>query len=291
VAVIVTHYERPRLLLECLAALRQQTYPAALLDVVVVDDASPSGVARRALAEDVLPVLTAAGWRLLPPGPPRSYLGAARNRGAAAALAKAPKPAFLLFLDDDDLAAPDMIERLVLAATTSGVDVLSTFFSLFSDDGDDGGGTNSTVGHPPPSLLPLPEARVHGLWAFLGPYPALGALDNVYGGANIFCTRAAWVAVGGFSELWGVGYEDYEWLGKAILAAGLRHEVLPVPLLYVRATPGSMQRSSDRSAAQWRALAPLLAHYSSGRAELDLSDLLLLAWRGLYKDPVPGGLL
>jgi len=113
--VVVPTYRRPELLRRCLDSLRDQSVAAAEFEVAVVDDASPDAspeVLRAAAAH--MPNLV---WESQPAnrGP-----AAARNR--AVGMSTAP---LLLFMDDDVVAAPDLVATHLRlhegAPTTHGV--------------------------------------------------------------------------------------------------------------------------------------------------------------------------
>jgi glycosyltransferase involved in cell wall biosynthesis len=96
--VICTGGSRPRTLQFCVAALQQQTVPAA--EVIVVDNSRGGTVD----AADI----TAAGARLV--REPRGGLDIARTTGAAVATG-----AVVAYLDDDCEAEPDWIKRVAAA--------------------------------------------------------------------------------------------------------------------------------------------------------------------------------
>lgn len=95
VSVVVAHYEQPDDLRRTLLALRAQTYPRDLVEIVVVDDGSADAPD---VPEDVVLVRQAdEGFRL----------AAARNRGAEAATGDV-----LCFLDADCAPEPRYLEEL-----------------------------------------------------------------------------------------------------------------------------------------------------------------------------------
>jgi GT2 family glycosyltransferase len=104
IAVIVPSHQRRDLLIRVLAALAAQSIQAARFAVVVVCDGCTDGsaAAARTAAGAGGP---AAGIRLTVLEQPNSGAATARNRGVAAT--DAP---LLLFLDDDMIAAPDLVE-------------------------------------------------------------------------------------------------------------------------------------------------------------------------------------
>lgn len=98
-SVIIPSYERHEALRTCLSALRSQTLEPGKFEVIVVDDGSDAGTYAFLNHEDYpfsLRVL-----RQENAGP-----GAARNCGSRHAVAK-----YLLFLDDDVVASPALLEE------------------------------------------------------------------------------------------------------------------------------------------------------------------------------------
>jgi GT2 family glycosyltransferase len=103
-AVIVPTHQRREILLKMLAALRSQTLSRNRYEVVVVCDGCTDGTAeaaRQALCRDGM----LEGLRLTVLEQPRSGAAVARNRGVGASSAP-----LLLFLDDDMIADPGLLE-------------------------------------------------------------------------------------------------------------------------------------------------------------------------------------
>src|ERR1700730_17365864 len=101
VSIVVPTYNRRASLARLLHALDQQTYPNSEFEVVVVDDGSADGTVefvQQRHAEFALRVIEQAHA-----GP-----AAARNLGVQEALG-----ALILFLDDDVVPAPTLIEEHV----------------------------------------------------------------------------------------------------------------------------------------------------------------------------------
>lgn len=120
VSVVVPVWNSPAQVLECLAALRAQTYPADRFEVLVVDNGSTDGTAQT--------VRDAGFGTLLSEPQPGSY--AARNRGLAAARGE-----FVAFTDADCRPAPDWLESAVRAAEGApGFGVLAGRVDLFRPD-------------------------------------------------------------------------------------------------------------------------------------------------------------
>ena len=96
VSVVIPTYRRPNLLRRCLESLRQQDLDAARFEVVVVDDGSGDATAE---------VLAATTGNVVALTQPRNAgPAAARNRGITTATGN-----LVLFLDDDVVAAPDLL--------------------------------------------------------------------------------------------------------------------------------------------------------------------------------------
>ncbi|MGE3888122.1 MAG: glycosyltransferase [Vicinamibacterales bacterium] len=217
VTVVVTHRNRPRQLAHALEGLRRQTFED--FDVVLVDDGSDHPDALAAL-DALVPEFTSRGWRIIRQA--NEYLGAARNRGWRAS--RAP---LVLFHDDDNVAMPMQIERLVAAARYSGAAIITSAFATFEGDG------------PPEGDAPALDTPVT---PFLGGALGLGLFENGFGDAQALVRRDVLESLNGFTEDFGVGHEDWELFARAALAG---HEVLsiPEPLFWYRVSSGSMLRS------------------------------------------------
>jgi GT2 family glycosyltransferase len=197
VSVCVTHRNRPAYLGAALDSIRDQDYPA--IEVILVDDGSDEPAAIAAL-DAFEPEFARRGWTIL--RRPNRYPGAARN--AAVEVAQGD---YILFMDDDNLAEPHEVRTLVQAAEQSGADILTCLLSVFQGRG----------------LAPT-GAPLH-IWPFLGAAIAPGMLRNVFGDANALIRRSVFDRIGGFTEDFGVGNEDWEFFARAVLR-GMRLEVV-----------------------------------------------------------------
>jgi len=101
VSVVVPTYNRLDRLRRVLAALAQQTFPRERYEVIVVSDGSSDGTDEY-LTGGHAPLETVAVSQ------PNAGPAAARNRGVEAA-----QGALILFVDDDVVVAPDLIEQHV----------------------------------------------------------------------------------------------------------------------------------------------------------------------------------
>lgn len=229
VSVCLTHHNRPNLLSAALASIRQQDYPN--IEVVLVDDGSDTTDSLLYL-DSLAPDFAARGWQIIRQA--NRYLGAARNTAISAATGD-----YVLFMDDDNIAAPGEISTFVTAAETSGADILTCFLNVFQ------------------SAAPAPTTPPVHVWPFLGGALASGLLRNVFGDANALVRRDVFQRIGGFTEDFGVGCEDWEFFARATLK-GLRLEVVPEPLVLYRQSPHGMLQSTSQRANRMRALRPYL---------------------------------
>ena len=213
VTVCLVHHERPAFLRMAVDSVLAQDYPA--LETVLVDDGSESGEAHAAL-NAIEAELGARGWRVI--RQENRYLGAARNRAAAAARGE-----WLLFLDDDNVLFPDAVSRFVRAARFAGADCITAASVRFFGDGD-----------------PRIDAGSHGApIRFLGAARAWSHVTNVIGDACALVRRDAFEAVDGFDEAREFALSDLAFFSRLLLA-GRRVEPLPDPAYYYRIRSGSM---------------------------------------------------
>ena len=110
---------------------------------------------------------------------------------------------YLLFMDDDNVAEPHEVSTLVRGRRARR-------------GGPDGLFRGHLRGRRRAATVPPAEVQQH---TFLGPAVALGLWRNVLGDTNTLMRREAFVALGGFTEDYGVGHEDHELLVRAVGAA------------------------------------------------------------------------
>jgi GT2 family glycosyltransferase len=107
VSVVIPTHNRRLCLLQCLDALAAQTFELHRLEVIVVADGCSDGT-ETALASAQYP------YPLRVLAQPAAGASAARNRGAAAA-----QGPLLIFLDDDVIPSPDLVQAHVNAHATA----------------------------------------------------------------------------------------------------------------------------------------------------------------------------
>jgi glycosyltransferase involved in cell wall biosynthesis len=185
VTVVVVSHNRGKLLHDAVGSVVNQTYPN--IQLVVVDDGSTDAEALAFLADIdntrprpglTIEVLRTGGG---------AYLGKARNLGW-----KAARGEFVTFLDDDDMLIRDGVDKYMRAMQYSGVDVITSQTALTR------------------SRFPSPSSPYNVLYLYVGPALAAGLQRNVFGSYNIMVKRSALAACGGYTELVGLGLEDWE---------------------------------------------------------------------------------
>lgn len=212
VSVCITHFERPELLSVAIDALMAQTYEN--IEIIIVDDGSKGTDAHAYL--DLLEIRT----HRLPVKVIRSenrYLGAARNLAASNA-----KGQYILFHDDDNVAEPNEIETFVTAAVNSGCDILTCQYWVFRN------GEERIA--PDTKKIEFFPIGIGGVFSFF---------RNRFGDANALFRRSVFESLGGYSELTGVGWEDWELFLRAFLR-GVKMGIVPEPLFNYRVNPGGM---------------------------------------------------
>ncbi len=253
VSVCLTHYSRPKLLRQAVASLLEQDYPN--LEVILVDDGSP-GKDTAKMMQAPEPELAGGDWKIL--RLENGYLGKARNTAVRAA-----RSDFLLFMDDDNVARPNMVSRFMQVALSSGAELVTTVFEVFSGD-------------------KKPTAKTPVVRRFLpvGDTVSFSIVANAFGDANSLVKRSLFEKLGGFSEDYGLGHEDLELYVRAALT-GAKVSVVPEPLYWYRQNGESMLSTTHAAANRIRSFRPYIDHLPA-----PLAELAILAY-GLATEKIP----
>jgi glycosyltransferase involved in cell wall biosynthesis len=188
VSIIVPSFNKSGFIGDMIASVVRQTSPD--WELIIVDDASTDGspgVLRRAAADPrIKPILLEAN----------RGANHCRNRGIAEARGR-----FIIFLDADDLLAPDCVERRLAFMEGSGLDFAVSTMEVFrAEPGDHG------QRWVPDSSAPLADFFRHELpWQTMQP---------------IWSTRFM-RSLGGFDEAF-TRHQDVELHTRALLAPGVR---------------------------------------------------------------------
>jgi glycosyltransferase involved in cell wall biosynthesis len=252
VTVGVTHYNLGSYLPETLRSIAEQTYPN--LEVIVADDGSndPKSVTVVEEMERKYPTFTFLR------GPNVGVCGN-RNRCLFAATGELFFP-----LDADNIAAPEMIERLVDALQRQPADVgaVSCFWLGFADS--EGLKAGQYVGAYRPTGGPRLAV---GLW---NPY---GETSGLFRTADV----REW---GGYDDLH-PEYMSEDWhLYIKIAARGLKVAVIPESLYFYRIRPDSRYRTGDPGVNHVRVLPDVAAMDFTAAERLEMWTLLASLMHG-----------
>lgn len=218
----ITHYERPSKLLDAVMSAVKQTYEN--IEIVVVDDGSKSESTRDALNK-IETLLKRVGGRII--YQENGYLGAARNT-----IARNTDSEYLCFLDDDDIAKSDLVEKLVTAAESSGAEVVNCLNQFMDISRRMEGVVDPDNFSEKVSYVPLG-----------GPL-SVAYKQNILGSATALIKREFFEIIGGYTELKGVGHEDFEFFLRVVQKGG-KIEVIPEPLyLYEVGRPSMISNTS-----------------------------------------------
>lgn len=221
VTVGITHYERADKVIDAVVSILKQTY--SNFEIILVDDGSKKEETLIVLSY-LESVLGRSGGKII--RQENSYLGAARN-----AVLKAAKGEYLIFLDDDDLAMPKMIETLVQAALKSNSDVVSCL-NIFMPLEKRAEVLSGSSKKEQVSYFPL-----------CGPL-SLSPEQNVFGSATGLLRTEVVRKINGYTELRNVGHEDYE-LYIRLAQSGAKFAICPEPLFYYEVgRPSMISRTS-----------------------------------------------
>jgi len=232
VSVVMTHFNRGKLVAQAIESVELQDYPKSRYELIVMDDGSTDEQARRDLAA-FEPSFRERGWKIV--WGENCYLGCARNKAVGHARGK-----YILFMDDDNVAKPHEVRTFVRAMESSNADVLTSFVDFFWG-----------------SDKPVPKAGDRASYIFLGGSPDVGAFKNCYGDANCFVRVSSIKDIGGYTEDYGIGFEDWEMYANASLR-GFKVDVLPDAVYHYRFTPNSMQKTTNFFQNRRRSLRPYL---------------------------------
>ncbi|GAB4479680.1 MAG: hypothetical protein Kow0088_20810 [Anaerolineales bacterium] len=227
VSICLTHYNRPQFLKQALMSLQRLTYPN--YEVVLVDDGS-NKLEGLYYLKVLKPYFEAKGWQII--RQQNKYLGAARNTAARHARGE-----YLLFMDDDNIAKPFELDVFIQVAKKTKADILTCVMDLFVGD--------------------CPPRGSRAYWIPLGACVTAGAFKNCFGDANALIRKDVFWKLGGFTEDYGIGHEDWEFFSKAVLQ-GFKLEVVPEALYYYRQSRSGMLRSGDMYLNHRRNIRPYL---------------------------------
>jgi GT2 family glycosyltransferase len=262
VSIIIPTYKNDRLLAQCLSSLHKLDYPARLVELIVVDNASSSETAR-------LIATRFPRAKRLDMGKNTGF-AAACNRGAAEASGE-----YGAFLNDDAVAEPGWLQGLLAGLRAGGEGTVCAASHIRSDDGREvefsGASANLFgVGRPRP-VWGWPDSRE---------LPGEGSPILFASGGAMLVQRRAFLDAGGFDPNFFMYFEDVD-LGWRLWVLG--YKVVYAPGAVVRHVGGASGRraGAHRRYALWEcnSLATVLKNYEGGNMERLLSAGLMLNYK------------
>jgi glycosyltransferase involved in cell wall biosynthesis len=214
VTICIPYFNYPDYLPQLLDSLDQQTVRG--FKIIVINDGSTKEDANR-IFEELQDSYSSQYCRFLA----RENKGISYTRNEAARLAET---SLLIFMDSDNLAMPDMVEKMVQGINYSGVDCL-TCYAEFFEEGN--------------------EERVKAIYPPLGPCLQAGLYYNIYGDANLIIKKKSFEKTGGFDVDRSASFEDWEFLARFSLS-GMVQDVIPEILFRYRITSAGFSRNTGR---------------------------------------------
>ena len=208
ITVCIPYFNYGKHLPQLLKSLEQQTFQD--FEAIVVNDGSTDTESNH-IFETMKQQYKKPKWKFI--DQPNSGAGKARN---FAAMHSTNSSQYLVFIDADNIANPNMLEKMYKGIKVSGTDCLTCYFQAFQKESDISSGD----------------------WKFfytpIGGCLEAGIYDNVLGDANFIINKEIFFKVGGFSELClRPAAEDWKFL-ITLLLEGYSLDVIPDFLLKYR---------------------------------------------------------
>jgi O-antigen biosynthesis protein len=266
VDICIAHYNHGRYLPQLLEALASQTAQAAF-GVIVLDDAS-SDAETQIVLKQLEDRYKDYRWQFIHN---TTNLGLSQTRNRAVTFSQAD---YIIFMDADNLPAPDMVMRMTSAIQHAGDDCLTSYMLAFE------GEAPAYNIYETYALQRVMDAALYR-YLPLGACAELGMFMNSFGDANFIIRRQVFEALGGFdirhpSDRHIAG-EDHAFLARLVLA-GYKLDVIPEFLFHYRYRQDSLFRTTDTFSNHQRTMRV----YRDYLASIGMGDLAPLAY-GLFQ--------
>lgn len=205
ISVVIPTFNRAGMIDRCLEHLAHQRLVRDRFEVIVVDDASTDDTQerlRRWADDDRVDVRVVLA--------DKSFAGGARNRGSN--VARGPR---ILFLGDDILATPDLLDRHLDGARRWGEDAVLVGEVQYTD-----------LPAPTPFMRWMEERGVHHDFPRLRSLADSSVPGRYFYACNASVPASALVVAGGFDERIRRAWEDTE-MGVRLERSGFRLHFLP----------------------------------------------------------------
>ncbi len=216
VSVCMAYYNHGQYLTAAVESLATNTYPN--FEVIIVNDGStdPDSIQ---VFENLKNKYRKNNFIFI--SKENEYLGKTRNIAASYANGE-----YLVFMDSDNIAHPDMIEWMVSAMELSAMDCLTCHNEVFVGKG-----------------MPNSMSTNKEVFSPVGPAVDVGIFENCYGDANFIIKKSVFDKIGGFTTE-RLSYEDWQFLVKIALK-GYKQDVIPKVLYMYRVTNDSMVHTAN----------------------------------------------
>ena len=235
ISICIPYFNHGKYFPQLLKALEIQTVKN--FDVIVVNDGSTDTISTQIFSE-MTEKYREYGWKFISNA---ENLGVSETRNIAASKSNTD---YLIFVDADNVPAPNMVEHFWEAIKNSDDDCLTCYLHGFEGDSlpyqlpKDADGIHTLKQVKSPLYLYMP----------LGNCPELGMFANIFGDANLIIKRQVFEEISGFTTQKKhhryLGYEDYELLARLSLM-GYKLDVIPEFLFFYRHLPDSLMRRTS----------------------------------------------
>lgn len=240
VSICIPYYNLPVFLPQLLESIEAMPYPD--YEVIVCNDGSPMPEANEVF-EQMRARYGARGWKFVEQE--NGGVGLARNAAASHATGE-----YMVFMDADNLARPEMLETMVRAMRCSGADALTCYFVAFATD-----------------IPPKGDADADYLYRPIGATLPLGIIENTFGDANCIMKRKVFEAVGGFGAERTTSFEDWELLLQ-LSYHGYKVDVIPQEIFWYRHLQDGFSRVTNHHRNHMRAVRKILDDTPPAQREL-----------------------
>lgn len=209
VSICMAYYNHGKYLNMALSSIEALDYPN--IEVILVNDGS-TDVKSNEIFDKLKMEFGGVKYKFVN----KENEGPSIARNYAASMAKGK---YLLFMDSDNIAKPNMVSDFVKAMERSDYDCLTCYFDQFLGEG-------------------LAEDSEKGLtYTMIGPCLELGLFMNCFGDTNFIVKREVFLRLDGFYKS-RIVTEDWHFLSRLCLN-GYKMDVVPVPLFWYRVLPES----------------------------------------------------
>jgi len=251
VTICLINHNNYHFLNTTLEGINKQTY--SNIEVILVDDGSTDEKTVDFI-NSLKKSFDSKGWKII--FNENGYVGNARNTAASNA-----KGEYLLFMDNDNYAFEYQVETFVNAIAASGSDVITSSCIYFKSEKDD-------------INQPDEQYQISHIYMPVGSSKTASLYGNTYGDANAIFTKKAFETLGGFTEFYGISYEDYEIIARAD-HIGLEVLNIPEPLFWLREVQGSVTKVTSNIDNHFRVYNTML-HNSISSNSIELSFLNMM---------------